>query len=385
METPSLGIRNYLRRLSSFALSALEANHRDLALPYRLFLYVTDACNCRCNMCSIWQKPTDGELTTPELIEVLRNARGHVKWMDVTGGEIFLRPDIEELFGFVAKEMPGLLMFHFATNGLLTDRIVDAARIIARSDIPHFIVTVSLDGPPEVHTRIRGIPGIWPKCMETFRKLRALRVPVVFGMTLTEHNHDQYEATVEAVRREIPEIDHEDFHVNLAQVSDLYYGNRGLIEPPTERLLESVRAIHTKRPKRLGPVNLLERAFLKNAETYLETGVSPMLCEALSSSAVLGTRGDLFPCIIFDKPVGNVRDHGYSIERLWRLEQRNAIREEIRQGKCPQCWTPCEAYQSIIANTLPLGKNRRSPPAFLGEAARGGGPARRAGEAWPVP
>ena len=39
--------------------------------------------------------------------------------------------------------------------------------------------------------------------------------------------------------------------------------------------------------------------------------------------------------------------------------------EEIRQGKCPQCWTPCEAYQAILANTLPLGKNRRNPPSFL--------------------
>jgi MoaA/NifB/PqqE/SkfB family radical SAM enzyme len=374
MAHTSLGIRNYVRRLSSFAASALEANLRDLDLPYRLFLYVTDACNCRCNMCSIWQKPTDHELETQELLQVLANARHHVKWMDVTGGEIFLRPDVLELFSYIAQEMPGLLMFHFATNGLLTDRIVDAARIIARSDIPHFIVTVSLDGPEALHTRIRGVPGIWPKCMETFRQLRALRVPVVFGMTLTEHNHDRYLETVDAVAKEIPGIRHDDFHVNIAHISDLYYGNRGLIDPPSALLLESAQAIHALRSKGIGPVNLLERSYLKHASSYLETGRSPMLCEALSSSAVLGTRGDLFPCIIFDKPVGNVREHGYSIARLWRTKQREAIREEIRQGKCPQCWTPCEAYQSIIANTLPLGKNRRDPPPFLVPAAPLAGP-----------
>src|SRR5689334_4351515 len=89
MAQTSTGIRNYVRRLGSFAVSALEANQHDLPLPYRLFLYVTDACNCRCNMCSIWQKPTDNELTTDELLQVLADARQHVKWMDVTGGEIF--------------------------------------------------------------------------------------------------------------------------------------------------------------------------------------------------------------------------------------------------------------------------------------------------------
>lgn len=353
---------NYARRLTSFGMSVLDANFRDLPLPYRLFLYVTDACNCRCNMCNIWQKPTDHELTTDELLKVLQNARHHVKWMDITGGEIFLRPDIEQIFRFVANDMPHLLMFHFATNGLLTDAIVDNARIIHRSAIPHFVVTVSLDGPPELHTRIRGIPGIWDKCMATFKALRRQRIPVVFGMTLTEHNYDQYDATVAAVRQEIPDIQHSDFHLNLAQISDLYYGNRALIAPPLPLILKSVEQIRALRPKRLNPFELpfemLERAFLRHARAYVETGKTPMLCEALSSSTVLGTRGDVFPCIIYDRPIGNVREAGYSVERVWQGHARKQVREEIRQGQCPHCWTPCEAYQSILANTLPGGKNR---------------------------
>lgn len=353
---------NYSRRLAGFGLSALDANRRDLPLPYRLFLYVTDACNCRCNMCNIWQKPTDNELTTDELLTVLKQAKGFVKWMDITGGEVFLRPDIPELFSYIADHMSNLLMFHFATNGLLTERIVDAARIIQRSNIPHFIVTVSLDGPEALHTQIRGIPGIWKRCMETFRALRAARVPVVFGMTLTEHNHDQYLETVAAVQQEIPGIHHRDFHVNLAQISDLYYGNRGLISPPMPLILKSVQQIHALRGFSLHPINWLERQFLHHAQAYVETGKSPMMCEALSSSVVLGTRGDLYPCIIFDKSVGNVRDHHYSIEAVWESHQRKALREQIRHGDCPHCWTPCEAYQSILANTLPGGKNRAWKP-----------------------
>lgn len=357
-----MALRDYLHRLGGFASSALDANLRDLPLPYRLFLYSTDACNCRCNMCSIWKRPTDGELSTEELIRVLANAKGHIRWMDISGGEIFLRPDIDDLFSFCGAEMDRLLMFHFATNGLLTDRIVSAAEIIRRSPIPHFIITVSLDGPAALHESIRGVPGIWKRCMATFRELKRLggNVEVVFGMTLTEHNHDQYEATVEAVRAEIPTITHRDFHVNIAQVSDLYYGNRELIHPPYAAILQTVHQVAKLRGRSLSPVNYLERRFLQNADAYLTENVSPMVCEALSSSCVVGPRGDLFPCIMYDASVGNLREHGYSIGALWQTRRREQLREEIKQGRCPQCWTPCEAYQSILANTLPLGKNQRA-------------------------
>lgn len=347
------------RRLAGFGWSAFRANYQDLPFPYRLFLYVTDACNCRCNMCNIWKKPTDQELTLDELSQTLRSGASFIRWMDITGGEIFLRPDILELFKLVADELPHLFMFHFATNGSMPERVLEAARIIQRSRIPQFIVTVSLDGPEALHNEIRGIPGLWRRCLTTFEQLRRARVPVVFGMTLTEHNHDQYLPTVAAVQSALPGIGHRDFHVNLPQVSDLYYDNRSLIAPPMALILKSVQQIHALRGFSLHPVNLLERAFLHHARAYVETQRSPMVCEALSSSLVLGTRGELFPCIIFNRSVGNVRAHGYSLPAVWQQSPRRKLRQEIREGHCPHCWTPCEAYQTLLANTLPGGKNRR--------------------------
>ncbi len=331
---------------------------RDLPLPYRLFVHITDACNARCTMCGIWRKPVKDELTTQEILEVLGHSRHHIKWMDITGGEVFVRPDILEILRFVAERMSRMTMFHFATNGLLTDRIVHGARIILNSPIPRFIVTVSLDGPPDLHDRMRGVSGAWEQAVETFRALRSIQVEVVFGMTLTEENANRFDETLAAVSARVPGIRARDFHVNLAQVSELYYGNEGMLEPPGRGCLDALTAIHRKRGGGLGVVDYLERAYLSHARTYLETGRSPMVCEALSSSAVLGPRGHVYPCIIFNRAIGNVRDAGYRIDRLWRREERKRLRAEIRRGRCPQCWTPCEAYQAIIANTLPLGKHR---------------------------
>ena len=40
------------------------------------------------------------------------------------------------------------------------------------------------------------------------------------------------------------------------------------------------------------------------------------------------------------------------------------VQGEIWKGQCPQCWTACEAYQSIIGNGLAL---RRAPAEAGGE------------------
>ncbi len=347
--------RGQLRRYLPFAARALEANFRDLEQPYRLFVHVTNACNARCTMCGIWRKPVGDELSTHELLDVLGNAARYIQWMDITGGEVFLREDIFDILQFVADGMPRMAMFHFATNGLLTERVVRGAEIVARSRIPRFIVTVSLDGPPELHDRMRGVNGCWERSVETFRALRASGVDVVFGMTLTEQNVACFDATLDAVVARVPGVVARDFHVNLAQVSELYYGNRGEIAPAGPSLLDALAWIHRKRGPGFGVVDYLERAYLAHARTYVETGRSPMLCEALSSSAVLGPQGDVYPCIIFDRSIGNVREAGYDLERLWGRPIRKRLREEIRRGKCPHCWTPCEAYQAIIANTLVPG------------------------------
>lgn len=339
-----------LRRYLGFARSVWYSNRRQLELPYRLFLHVTDACNCRCSMCNIWKKPVDGELSLQELERTLDEAASHIRWLDIAGGEVVLRPDAEALFAAIVARLPKLLMVHFATNGLLTDRIVACARILRRSRIPQQIVTVSLDGPPELHERIRGIPGIFPRCLETFRSLRRLGMPVVFGMTLTEQNVDAYVPTFEAVRRILPDISHHDFHVNLGQVSDLYYDNRGLVDPPLPRLLEAVEQIQTLRGWKLHPVSMLEAAFLHQARRFVQTRRTPLPCEALSASCVLGTRGDVYPCIMYGRSVGNVRQHDYSLARVWQEEARRKLRQEIEGGDCPHCWTPCEAYQTLLGN-----------------------------------
>src|SRR5262245_38724454 len=106
-------------------------------------------------MCRTWRAPAPTELDAGEIAALL-GALPRLVWLDVTGGEPFVRADIGDVLAAAVDVTPALGFLHFQTNGWATDRIVDhTARLRARRRGIDLVVTVSIDGPPAVHDRIR--------------------------------------------------------------------------------------------------------------------------------------------------------------------------------------------------------------------------------------
>jgi MoaA/NifB/PqqE/SkfB family radical SAM enzyme len=193
--------------------------------------------------------------------------------------------------------------------------------------------------------------------VETFRRLRKLKnghFGVYFGMTLQDANAAAYEDTVYSVRKHIKDIRHDDFHVNVMHTSSHYYANTefGGIQDK-QHVLEGLGSIMQRRKQTMfSPISLLELRYQKMARYYLRTGMAPVSCQALSASLFMDPSGTVYPCTIFDSPIGNMRDFGYDLHELWNSAERHSLRQEILKGNCPHCWTPCEAYQSILANVV---------------------------------
>jgi hypothetical protein len=40
------------------------------------------------------------------------------------------------------------------------------------------------------------------------------------------------------------------------------------------------------------------------------------------------------------------------LDPIWNAAGTVQLQGEIWKGQCPQCWTACEAYQSILGNVL---------------------------------
>ncbi|HEV7732148.1 MAG TPA: SPASM domain-containing protein, partial [Candidatus Binatia bacterium] len=214
----------------------------------------------------------------------------------------------------------------------------------------------STDGDEAMNDQVRGIEGGWRKQLETFQKLREIPgVEAVLGMTLSAANVDHFPQAFAAVKREIPWLGYEDFHVNIVHESPHYLGNDSLslrrnVAPSA--LAAAAEEYGRLRGKAMHPVAFLEKAYLKRVRRYLESGETPMRCHALRSSCFIDSWGNVYPCTIYDKKVGSLRESNYDLGEIWNRAETRDVQAEIWESNCPNCWTPCEAYQSILGNML---------------------------------
>ncbi|HDI02547.1 MAG TPA: radical SAM protein, partial [Candidatus Aenigmarchaeota archaeon] len=174
-------------RLAKLGSKILLSNFSTLTEPYKLTFAITYKCNSRCVTCGIWKKKERNELTTEEIKRIFE----HISpaWVNLTGGEPFLRTDLREIASFAGKAY----MLNLTTNGILVDRILKVSEKISKLGFPKFVVVVSLDGPEKIHDKIRGVKGNWKKAVETFLGLKELErkrrnFKTFFGYTISKYN-----------------------------------------------------------------------------------------------------------------------------------------------------------------------------------------------------
>jgi MoaA/NifB/PqqE/SkfB family radical SAM enzyme len=342
-----------MKRLLTLGARVARSNLGRNARPFKLTLIVTWTCDARCRMCNIWQRAKDSVMTLAE-VERFFDANPRFSWVNVSGGEIWTRPDADELFAAILARSKDLYLLDFPTTGQQSDRIVAGVEKILSTRLPKLLVTVSLDGPPATHDEIRGRKDAFANAVRTFSRLRGLRsrrFGCYLGMTLSNFNRGRIFETFEAVRAEIPDLDLSELHVNLAQESVHYYGNEGMGRTG-EAALTDLAEFVARRGASAHPVAWLERRYQRLTPDFLATGRTPLPCKALASSVFVDAKWNVYPCSMYDAPLGNLRENGFDLAAIWDGPRAVALQREISERRCPNCWTPCEAYQTILGNLL---------------------------------
>jgi len=224
---------------------------------------------------------------------------------------------------------------------------VTAAVRAAREDI-ELIVTVSLDGPPDVHDEVRGRSGSAERALETLRRLQALRgVEVHVGTTVSSQTVDALPRTEAMLRAE--GFDLRRWHWNWLQTSAHFFGNEDIgpqAVPPGDLLQR-----HMARrglPRTL--VELMESVYLVNLDAVAAGEPSGVPCQALRSAAFIAPEGDLYPCHLYDRPLGNLREQAF--ESLWHGDDVKQARRDIESLSCGGCFSACEAYPALAGAPL---------------------------------
>ena len=340
------------RRLG-LAGAILGGNLRTPGLPYKVTFVATYHCNFRCEMCNIWQKRSVDEMT-PDEVGRFFDRWSQFRWVHLTGGELFMRRDLDDLVAAIQTRCRSLFLLNFPTTGWFGDKTVSLVERALARGVGRLMVTISLDGPKPLHDSLRGLPGSWDRAIETFRRLRGIRrsnFQTVIGMTLIPKNAAAVDETLAAVREEIPDFRRDELHLNVGHESGHYFDNRGYALD--QRHAEILRTIADHRERNgagLQPVKFLEDRYQSLVASYYETGKSPLPCTALSSSCFIDAYWNLFPCSIWSERVGNLRENGFNLKALWRSDRRRELRAAVVGERCSHCWTPCEAYPTILGN-----------------------------------
>lgn len=340
-------------RQIGLARAVLGANLHSPALPYKVTFVATYHCNFRCEMCSIWQKKSVGEMT-PDEVGMFFDRWSQFRWVHLTGGELFMRRDIDDVIASIQGHCKSLFLLNFPTTGWFGDKTVALVERTLARGVGRLMVTISIDGPRDVHETMRGLAGSWDRGLETFRRLRGIRNPnfqVVVGMTLLAKNASKVEETIQAIRTVIPDFRRSELHLNIGHESGHYFDNVGYpIQLHHAEIIRAVEAHRRANGTTLHPVKFLEDRYQALIGRYYETGKSPLPCTALSSSCFVDPYWNLFPCSIWSEKVGNLRDNGFDLQALWQSERRRDLRQDVKNENCAQCWTPCEAYPTLLGN-----------------------------------
>ena len=145
--------------------------------PANLNLHLTRRCNLKCVMCEqhrhnpgptglSWYDPRR-ELPLSTWLSLMDQVAAFRPRLYLTGGEPTLYPQFPE---FIKAAKQRGFVVHLQTNGTFLDRVADT--LVAQGVE---MVTVSLDGPPEVHDAIRGQEGVFQKTRAGIKALVAAR------------------------------------------------------------------------------------------------------------------------------------------------------------------------------------------------------------------
>ncbi len=145
-------------------------------------------------MCDIWRIREPEEITQADLQKHLSAFRDlGVRWVVFSGGEPQMNSQLPQLAQMLRSEN---IRVTILTAGLLLD---SQAEMIAASVDD---VIVSLDGPSDIHNRIRRVPNAFERLATGVRRLRQVRngITVRARCTVQKENHQSLRATIASAK-----------------------------------------------------------------------------------------------------------------------------------------------------------------------------------------
>jgi MoaA/NifB/PqqE/SkfB family radical SAM enzyme len=302
-------------------------------------LIVTYRCNAKCYMCNTWQHPSKkSEEFKPALVDKLPAG---LKFINITGGEPFLRDDLDEIIERSLKKTERLVI---SSNGYFTDRMIKLAEKFGNS----IGFRISIEGLPAANDELRGIKDGFDHGLRTLLKLKSMDIKDIgFGITVSDRNAKDM---IELYR--LSEAMGLEFATATTHNSYYFHKNDNVQQDP-EMIATEFERIALELLKTNKPKNWFRSYFNMGLANKVRGGKRPLPCEVGSDVFFLDPAGNVLPCNGSDEPMimGNLNNDTF--QSIWH----SAAAEKVRQGvhSCTkECW--------MIGSASPAMKKRISVP-----------------------
>jgi MoaA/NifB/PqqE/SkfB family radical SAM enzyme len=317
-----------------------------------LALEITNACNLKCKMCSIWREQRPAQLSEREIKNIIKDLylrykilkKNYKPLVTLTGGEPFLHPQFDGIYKQVQEFRKSGLVgnIYIITNGYLKKRILD---FLNENDHEGLRLDFSLDGLEKNHNEERGDKNSYKNLTSSIDNIREAfpEIPVSVKFTINNQNYkDIFQVYENCMGKGI-------------QIRFLFvvfpwngYYNRAN-EHPQKCLLEvgedqrkEITAILLKILRDVKGnkkwdmiVGRKEHmiSIIKNVSmNYVKRCTSP------AKELFINSHGEVYPCI-YKKPIANIRDKGWVVSVLDAYHER-LIREGLERD-CPMKHQHC--------------------------------------------
>jgi radical SAM protein with 4Fe4S-binding SPASM domain len=269
-------------------ITAMSAKALKLNIPLSVQVDLTYRCNERCVHCYL-DHHNHGEMNTAEIKDLFdQMADAGVFYLTISGGEILMRRDFFEILEHARLRTFAIKL---KTNGILIrEKEADRIKVLGVESVQISIYSHL----PEVHDAITKLPGSLEHSIEAIRRLRSRGIQVIMANVLMVHNVRDYLGVKE-----------------LAAA----LGAQFIIDPTITPMMDGDRSILNLNVDEAALREVMRsEALVGNVEEFCAPPQSPdeesldmLPCSAGHTACYVSPYGDVYPCVQFPLPSGNVR------------------------------------------------------------------------------
>jgi radical SAM protein with 4Fe4S-binding SPASM domain len=303
----------------SALIDQIGARALERGIPLSVQVDLTYRCNERCVHCYL-DHEDHGEMTTREITNLFDQlADAGVFFLTLSGGEILMRKDF---FDILEHARARTFCVKLKTNAVMIGRS-EAERI--RSLGVHSVQISIYSHRPEVHDSITKIPGSLERSIKAIGFLRASGLNVTIANVLMLHNIRDYSG-VRALGAEL--------------------GVSVTIDPTITPKMDGDRSPLALNIDQAALANVFrDESLVGNVDAFCapppaadETAMDGVPCSAGHTACYVSPYGDVYPCVQFPLPSGNVRQTRFL--DIWQhspqLNEVRSIRARDLTG-CSRC------------------------------------------------